>query len=218
MWASCSDQSSTGNGRGGSKTRPAGGQAVQPSNQPRRRRQSRLRDYDYATPSAYFLTVCTDSRVCLFMDPRSVKAVRLVWERLEVHYEQVRTDAFVVMPNHIHGIVFLTTAGENRRSPSLPDIVRAFKSFSAREVNAIRGMQGSPVWQRGYFEHIIRNEQSLNRIRQYILANPDRWTFDKDNPQAEPDALERAFWTDLEAEGRRPITGELEQHARAGGS
>jgi hypothetical protein len=66
----------------------------------------------------------------------------------------------------------------------LPEIVRAFKTFSSRRINELRGTPGLPVWQRNYYEHIIRNEDSLNRIRQYILDNPARWTRDRENPEA----------------------------------
>jgi REP element-mobilizing transposase RayT len=62
--------------------------------------------------------------------------------------------------------------------------VRAFKTFSARSVNLSRNTPGLPVWQRNYYEHVIRSEASLNRIRQYILDNPARWTLDRDNPEA----------------------------------
>ena len=64
----------------------------------------------------------------------------------------------------------------------LSEIIRAFKTFSARHINEARHTPGGPVWQRNYFEHVIRDEESLNRIRQYILDNPARWQFDRENP------------------------------------
>ena len=64
-------------------------------------------------------------------------------------------------------------------------MVRAFKTFSARAINLRRGASGQPVWQRGYYEHVIRNETSLNRIRDYIATNPLRWHLDRENPQAQ---------------------------------
>ena len=73
----------------------------------------------------------------------------------------------------------------------LSEIVRAFKTFSSRQINDQRGTPGIPIWQRNYYEHVIRNETALNRIRQYILDNPFRWTFDPDNPNAvNPDRAE----------------------------
>ncbi len=107
----------------------------------------------------------------------------------------VQLDAFVVMPNHVHGIIVITNpvvagagcvgAGSEpapTKSYGLPEIVLQFKTFSARRINDVRGTPGTPVWQRNYYEHIIRNERSLNRIRQYIAENPMRWAFDRENP------------------------------------
>ena len=76
-------------------------------------------------------------------------------------------------------------------------IVRAFKSLSAIGCNRLLGRARQPFWQRNYYEHVIRNEASLNRIRQYIIDNPTRWDFDSDNPMGQPDATERKFWTRL---------------------
>jgi REP-associated tyrosine transposase len=66
----------------------------------------------------------------------------------------------------------------------LPEIVRGFKTFSSRQINESRNAVGAPLWQRNYYEHVIRNEQSLNRIRQYIMDNPAQWQFDRENPMA----------------------------------
>src|SRR5690348_13503891 len=96
------------------------------------------------------------------------------------------------MPNHIHGIIFLTEtevigmvdATRVPARPPLPEIVRAFKTFSARRINADRGMAGSPVWQRGYYEHVIRSARSLERLRTYVGDNPARWEADQLHPDA----------------------------------
>ena len=124
------------------------------------------------------------------------RVVEACWHGLPDHYAHLTLDAFVLMPNHVHGILVLTPSG--RQSPlaaetnpsrggigkrhGLSEILRAFKTFSARRVNAIRRTSGEPVWQRGYFEHIIRNQTSLAEIRQYIAANPARWAVDRENP------------------------------------
>ena len=112
-------------------------------------------------------------------------------ERITEHYPDVETDEFVIMPNHFHGVVVLldpiTVGAGLKPAPSrhgIPEIVRAFKTFSARPINEMRRAPGVSIWQRNYFEHVIRNEQSLNRIRQYILDNPARWEFDRENPEA----------------------------------
>ncbi len=132
------------------------------------------------------------------------------WEDLPRHYPHVVLDAWTVMPNHVHGIVVLsdgvaeptvgagfkpapTSARAARHGPpsqpapgttrhGLPEVVRAFKTFSARRINALRGAVGTPFWQRNYYEHIIRDDQSLNRIRQYIEDNPAQWHRDPENP------------------------------------
>lgn len=178
------------------------------------RRSIRLEGYDYGQPGAYFITVCTQDRDCLFGDVvdgdmRLNDAGRLVqatWRGLPEHYSGVGLDAFVVMPNHVHGVVVfgdvveaaagghggatdggghgggagLKTAPARRHG--LGEIVRGFKTFSARRINALRGTTGMRLWQRNYYEHVIRDAVSLSRIRQYILDNPTQWAFDRENP------------------------------------
>jgi len=101
------------------------------------------------------------------------------------HYPNVSLDAFMVMPNHIHGIVF-AGAGSPRplSGPTLSKIVGYFKYQSTKSINALRNSLGVPLWQRNFYEHIIRDDGSLNRIREYILNNPERWELDRNNPQA----------------------------------
>ena len=136
------------------------------------------------------------------------RLIQLSWLDLPNHYPHIELDEFVAMPNHIHGIIFfshpptiesdIVGAGlkpdltrvvdskpisDTKRQP-LSEIVRAFKTFSARRINAYRNTAGSAVWQRNYYEHIIRNEDNLNRIRQYIIDNPRNWDRDQENPQS----------------------------------
>jgi putative transposase len=175
-----------------------------------RRRSIRLKYYDYSQSGAYFVTIVTKSRSCLLGDivdeemrlNNSGHAVQEIWENLVEHYARIELDAFVVMPNHIHGIIVITvgaglrpapTPAPTRRQYGLPEIVRAFKSFSARRINEIRQSPGVPIWQRNYFEHVIRNEESLNHIRQYILDNPARWAFDRENPTVTAPEPENAW-------------------------
>jgi REP element-mobilizing transposase RayT len=128
------------------------------------------------------------------------------WEDIRSHFPHVALDAQIIMPNHIHGIVVITEfrrgeasavhidAHKKRPEPdasplqerpngtqpgSLSAIVQNFKSIPTRKVNAARGTPGSPLWQRNYYEHVIRNDQELNAIRQYILTNPTTWTTDE---------------------------------------
>ena len=177
-----------------------------------RRRSIRMPEYDYTKPGAYFFTSCVKNRAMLFGTVvgnemrlnASGEHVWSVWRDLPNHFEHVALDAFVVMPNHIHGIIWLKdnvtvdvipadsqaipivdSPGESStRRARFGVIVGALKSFSARRVNAGRQTRGAPLWQRDYHEHVIRNEESLNRIRRYISENPARWAFDRENPGA----------------------------------
>ena len=125
------------------------------------------------------------------------RLAQAVWEDLPHHYPHVQIDVWVIMPNHMHGIVILAEAQATeddmpvdvgaglKPAPTrhgLPEILRAFKTFSARRINALHNTVGTPFWQRNYYEHIIRNEAALNRIRQYIADNPARWAEDPENP------------------------------------
>ena len=173
------------------------------------RRSIRLHRYDYTFPGAYFVTVVSQDRQCLFGEvvggvvQLSVLGtiVREEWFRspLVRPYLQLETDELVVMPNHIHGIIRIMAddVGAQRRcaptthasqprviARSLGAIVRAFKSSTTRRINRLRSEPGSPLWQRNYFEHIIRNEEELARIRQYIIDNPLQWQLDREHPGA----------------------------------
>ena len=162
------------------------------------RRLTRLQSYDYSQDGAYFITVCTRGRLCLFgdvkhdaMQPNQCgQAVTDVWNLLSRHFPHVQTFAFSLMPNHVHGVLLFRDVGEKAACPNrrcqrhgLPDVVGSFKSYSARAVNHIRDTRGQPVWQRGYYDHVIRSESSLVRIGEYIANNPLQWNLDHDNPE-----------------------------------
>jgi len=168
------------------------------------RRSIRLKDHDYAQPGAYFVTICADRRQSLFgavvefeMRPNAFgRVVEEEWFRSAELRREIMLDAFVVMPNHIHGIVFIgytTAQGATGRSPlrrpgpgshSLGAFVAGFKSATTIRINAIRQTPRRPVWQRNYYEHIIRDERDLEPIRDYILSNPANWPNDRENPLA----------------------------------
>ncbi len=186
------------------------------------RRTLRLRGYDYTQPGAYFVTICTHHREPLFGQVADGEMVlnafgKMVWEEwfktAQVRpYVELFEGEFVIMPNHIHGIVWIVgdmvggprslapppqpkTSGvdPNNVTPgSLGAIIRAFKSAVTKRINALRGTPGAPVWQRNDYEHIIRNDDALNRIREYIETNSLRWHLDRENPQREgTDAFDR---------------------------
>ena len=152
------------------------------------RHSIRLRDYDYASDGAYFVTLCTVDRGCYFAEyPRLHEILVNEWNYLPSRFTGMDLDEYVVMPNHLHGIIVMRrdTPGENPEI-SLGTVVGAFKSrcvtawlkvIAAENINA-----AGKFWQRNYHEHIIRNEDELNRIRQYIVDNPIKWELDRENP------------------------------------
>ena len=189
------------------------------------RRSIRLRNYDYSNEGAYFVTICTWKRECLFGDIRE-GSMRLndlgtvifsSWNNLTNHYRYIELDEFVVMPNHVHGILFIVGAafmtpdcatdaaqpfvvdrgamnqgamnqGAMNRAPTVGEIVRGFKARCTIGINKLRQTPGYPVWQRDFFERVIRNEHELARIRDYISSNPMKWEFDKNHPSNHNDA------------------------------
>lgn len=191
-----------------------------------RRRSIRLKGYDYSRVGAYFVTVCTQDRACLFgnvVDGEMLmndagRMVRAEWLALVARFPSIGLDAFVVMPNHVHGIIVIAEdpvgAGlvpapapacswaTTRVVPTVGDIVGAFKSVTTVVyTRGVRQTGWTPfrgrLWQRNYYEHIIRSEQSLDRIRQYIVGNPLRWHLDRENPErtGEDDRWDELFRT-----------------------
>jgi putative transposase len=125
--------------------------------------------------------------------------IESVWNEMSAFYPGVGTDEFVVMPNHVHGIVILVGAAPRGRPESgqpqgvaptlsLPDVVHRFKTMTTkRYADGVKQLGCPPfpgrLWQRNYHEHIVRNEESLNRIRAYIANNPLQWELDRENPK-----------------------------------
>lgn len=170
------------------------------------RRSIRLRGYDYAQPGAYFITICTRNREPILgkithgrMLPNILgEAVWQEWFLSGEIRSEIRLDSFVVMPNHVHGIVIIDrdhivgahghaplhgTLGKPTGRPkgSLGSFVIGFKSSSTQRINLLRDSLGEPVWQRNYYERIIRNGKELNQIREYIFKNPRNWNEDPEN-------------------------------------
>ena len=158
-----------------------------------RRRSIRLPEYDYSQPGAYFVTICAHDREMSLQAEQVQDAVRSAWSGLPNRFPNVTLDEFVVMPNHVHGIIILEgdassdgaasgAEGAASSAPTLGAIVRAFKSVSAMEANKALVRSGRPFWQRNYYEHVIRDDDELNAIRQYVRDNPANWDGDPDNP------------------------------------
>lgn len=152
------------------------------------RRSIRLGEYDYSQAGAYFITICTHNRSSIFgeiingemINNELGAIVRSRWDRLSKHHQNVELDESIIMPNHIHGIIVLHVASPESSTP-ISEIIRGFKTFSARQINKVRDCKGVPVWQRNYYERIIRTEQELNNVKNYIINNPISWDTDTNN-------------------------------------
>jgi len=193
---------------------------------------TRLSDWDYSSCAYYFITLCTHERAHYFgdvlMDDGGKysmalsdigKIARDCWLDIPNHFFNTSLDEWVIMPNHIHGIVIISSRGANggspgimnvrheracSRAPRMPDIngnnracsraplrespfslkpntigsfVAGFKSICSKRINILRSTPGAPLWQRNYYEHVIRDEREMNKIRRYIINNPAKWEF-----------------------------------------
>jgi len=169
----------------------------------------RLQRFDYSQPGAYFVTICAFNRRCIFgeithgrmMLNHNGAIVKEQWYGLASHYPNISLDTFVIMPNHIHGIIcineverpFVGAGFQPADAPpqtnpqhGLPEIIRGFKTYSARGINKLRDTSGTPDWQRNYFEHIVRSKTDLDVVRRYIEENPLKWNEDYENPMFRP--------------------------------
>ena len=160
------------------------------------RRSIRLQGYDYTQAGAYFITLTTQGREPLFgtvldgqMHLNALgEMVAEEWERLERRFPSVELDAFCVMPDHMHAILVLADRGAGGRRAaaleqfgapvvrSVPTIIRSYKSSVTQRNLFLHGQDAVPLWQRNYYEHVIRNAAALERIRRYIIENPARWS------------------------------------------
>ena len=209
------------------------------------RRSIRLHGYDYSRKGAYFITLCAKNRQCLFgkiADDKMVlneygKIVQDEWMESSKIRKEIKLDYFIVMPNHIHGIIFITNrntplrstdandvgatppnGGTSRPAPpqaesppprgpkpkSLGSFVAGFKSIATRRINELRKTPGVSVWQRNYYDHIIRNENELHQIREYIVNNPAKWEYDRENPFAHITNIVKST-ENVRATGRSPL-------------
>lgn len=109
--------------------------------------------------------------------------VRSEWITLPERFPRLVLDDFVIMPNHLHGVLaFVGHAGGASPSPTLFEVIGAFKSISTIKVNRLLRRRGAPLWQRSYYEHIVRTGEDLRKIQRYILENPFMWSLDPENP------------------------------------
>ena len=183
------------------------------------RQSIRLREYDYSQPGAYFITVCTQHKECnlgelingeIQFTVRGMIA-SVFWLEISHHFSNVELDQFILMPNHIHGIIFIkdkniaeintmggetqpTMGGEtpplregkkgkNKGKNTLGQIVAYYKYRTTKIINQIDETPGQRIWQRNFYDRIIRTEKALHIMRQYIATNPQRWNKDLYNPR-----------------------------------
>jgi putative transposase len=163
------------------------------------RHSIRLAGYDYTQPGTYFITICTHERKPVLCEIHSGtvsltklgQVVARYWLAIPRHFENVTLDTWVLMPDHLHGIITIRNSGSRTpsehalpmpshrpngtRSSSLNAIVQNFKSISTRKVNQLLTTFGARLWQRDYYERILRSERELDSIRHYIDQNPAKW-------------------------------------------
>ena len=164
------------------------------------RRSTRLKEWDYRSPGYYFVTICTHQRENKFENHAFHDIATNALQRIpkQRHAQHIRLDVWIVMPNHVHLILWFVdwpsgvglkgqtavSTLKNATAGSLGVVVGQYKKAVTIPVNQLQGVEKTAVWQRGYYERIIRNERELNATRQYILNNPTRWDEDRDNLDA----------------------------------
>jgi REP element-mobilizing transposase RayT len=165
------------------------------------RKPIRLKEYDYSTTGYYYVTICARNRENIFGKYENTVGAPLACARIELsmigqiiqnqwvdtpnQYHNVDIDTFIIMPNHIHGILIINKREGASPSPTILQIIRSFKSKSALEyikyINDNNLNVSGKIWQRSFYDHIIRNEKSLQKIREYIANNPLKWDDDENN-------------------------------------
>lgn len=161
------------------------------------RRSIRLKGYDYSQSGAYFITLVTYRRECLFGnivdgEMRLSSMGRIAdehWRAIPEHFPQMELGAYVIMPNHVHGVIVIQSVGATHwfaptangpKRGSIGAIIGAYKMSVTRRIQ--KELNSTGIWQRNYYEHIIRNDEEHNRIHLYIEANIDNWAMDTENP------------------------------------
>ena len=170
-----------------------------------KRKANRLTDYDYSRSGYYFVTICTKDRGPWFGEIRDGEmalnqcgeSARVRWLEIPTHFKSVQLDAYIVMPNHIHGIIIINgddhddnnvrnrhacslPQNKNRQYQKLPVIIGSYKAAVAKSIHQIMPDQDFR-WQKSFYDHIIRNDASLNQVREYIMNNPLNWANDVEN-------------------------------------
>jgi len=165
----------------------------------RERKLNRLKNYDHSRSGCYFATLCTKNRIEHFGKIEDAKMIlsqhgvisERYWKEIPNHYKYVEIDEFIIMPNHIHGIIIINVnynkvGTEHCSVPTkknyglLSNIVKSFKNVVTKIIHDQFQDYGFK-WQRSFYDHVIRDETSLNKIREYVVNNPLKWDWDKNN-------------------------------------
>ena len=170
------------------------------------RKPIRLKNYDYSLDGYYFVTICSKDRENIFGQNKIIVGEGLAssrhivqlselghlienqWRSIPTQIKNVELDEYIIMPNHIHGILKINNHDQRedaRPSPTIVDVICSFKSKCTVEYlkfikNNNLNVSGK-IWQRSFYDHIIRDEKSLDKIREYIIKNPDNWLEDEEN-------------------------------------
>ncbi len=160
------------------------------------RKTIRIRDYDYSSPGSYFVTICAYKKECLFGEIKNIVKLNQLgiivqneWIKTEKIRKEITLDEYVIMPNHMHAIIRINRRGDRPvaptvvkpgpRSKTIGAMIAGFKSAVTTQINQIRKTPMCPVWQRNYYEHVIRDEKDLSYIREYVVNNPKYWAYDE---------------------------------------
>ena len=155
-----------------------------------KRKPSRLKEYDYSQSGYYYVTICTQNHEYIFGEVENNGMVlsqcghiaKESWLDLPSHHKNIQLDEFVIMPNHLHGIIIINNPVGNWPACSannLSIIIGLYKSTVTKQINRI--INNGFSWQKSFYDHIIRTGESLNNIREYIANNPLNWNTDENN-------------------------------------
>ncbi|MFH1288006.1 MAG: transposase [bacterium] len=162
-----------------------------------KRKQNRLKEYDYSTPGYYFVTICANDKIEQFglitenkMTLNTLGViVKNTWLEIPAHFNNIVLGQYIIMPNHIHGIIIINnpvgngharSVNNHTKNNNLSVIVGSFKSAVTKRINQLNNT--TPFkWQKSFHDHIIRIDQSLNKIQEYIIYNPVNWDMDEHN-------------------------------------
>ena len=148
------------------------------------RKSPRIKNYDYSGENYYFVTICTAEKKCIFGKPGQLNQLGMIaWEdmsKISQHYENIRIDNFIVMPNHIHAIIEIQSVAKEEKRKSLDTVIGLYKSGVSKKIHFI--YPDLKIWQRSFHDHVIRNQQQYEKIWNYVAYNHQKWEEDCFHP------------------------------------